>query len=127
MRSCARETRDLFLPVIVFHSLSMNEIRGIVELQFNKMREMVLKNGIDTRLTDKARDFIAERGYDPAFGARPIKRILQKMVANPLSKYFLEGSIAKGDIIDVDCKDDQIAFNKVEGEKIVKEETVEVV
>ncbi len=121
-RSVSPEFLNRIDDVIVFHPLSKNEINGIVELQFEKIRTLAEKKGISLKLMAQARNFITDKGYDPAFGARPLKRVLQKMVANPLSKYILEGDIAAGDRINVNYKDGKIVFEK-EKEKEIKQIT----
>ena len=122
-RSVSPEFLNRIDDVIVFHPLSKNELRGIVELQFEKIKSMAEKLGVDLKLTESARDFIAEKGYDPAFGARPLKRVLQKIVANPLSRVLLEGEFGKGDVVDVKFQNDEIVFEKVKEEKIKEVET----
>jgi len=122
-RSVSPEFLNRIDDVIVFHPLSKNELRGIVELQFEKIKSMAEKLGVDLKLTESARDFIAEKGYDPAFGARPLKRVLQKIVANPLSRVLLEGEFGKGDVVDVKFENDGIVFEKVKEEKIKEVET----
>ena len=111
--------------VVVFQPLSMKEVRGIVNLQFSKINDMAEKIGVHLSLTEDAKDFLAEKGYDPAFGARPLKRILQKYVANPLSKYMLRGEIEKGDSLSVTAKNGEIVFEKEKGKKRRVEEVVE--
>lgn len=106
--------------VIVFQPLSINEVRGIVELQFAKVRDMAEKLGIHLVLSENAQTLLAEKGYDPAFGARPLKRILQKYVANPLSKFMLQGEFEKGDMLTVKSKNGEIVFKKEKGKKTQK-------
>ena len=88
--------------VIMFSPLSRDEIRDIVQLQFNSVAKMLEKNGIRIQLTDEATDWLAQLGYDPQFGARPLKRVLQKRVLNELSKQILAGTINNEDVIEVD-------------------------
>jgi len=122
-RSVSPEFLNRIDDVIVFHPLSKNELRGIVELQFERIKSMAEKLGVDLKLTESARDFIAEKGYDPAFGARPLKRVLQKIVANPLSRVLLEGKFVKGDVIDVNFENDEVVFEKVKKKKIKEAES----
>lgn len=88
--------------VIMFSPLNREEIRDIVKLQFNSVARMLEKNGIRITLTDEASDWLAQLGYDPQFGARPLKRVLQKRILNELSKQILAGSINNDDLIEVD-------------------------
>jgi ATP-dependent Clp protease ATP-binding subunit ClpB len=125
-RSVSPEFLNRIDEVIVFHPLSKKEISGIVELQFEKINETAEKLGVSMRLTEKARDFLAEKGYEPAFGARPLKRVLQKLITNPLSKLLLEGKFTKGDTIQVGLDGEEIVFEKgKKGKKMKEVETEE--
>jgi ATP-dependent Clp protease ATP-binding subunit ClpB len=106
--------------VIMFSPLTRDEIRDIVKLQFHSIAAMLEKNGIKLTLTREATDWLAQLGYDPQFGARPLKRVLQKRVLNELSKQILAGTINNEDRIEVDIdKQNNFRF------KNVKEESVE--
>jgi len=99
----------------MFNSLTQEEVRKIVELQLKNIQKMLEKNGIKLTFTKKAVDFIATIGYDPQFGARPIKRVIQKNVLNELSKMVLEEKVDKNSVIVVDVKNGQMLFiNKLE-------------
>ncbi|MCI0495772.1 AAA family ATPase, partial [candidate division KSB1 bacterium] len=87
--------------VIVFHALSQRDIRSIVQLQFKQIKRMMAANDIQLELTDDAADYLAQVGYDPAFGARPLKRTMQKLVTNPLALKLLNGDFQKGDVIQI--------------------------
>ena len=100
--------------IIVFHSLSREEIKEIVRLQFNRIKESLREKGLELELSESARDYLAQAGYEPAFGARPLKRVLQREVVNQLAKELLEGKFQKGDHILVDFVDGKLVFNKVE-------------
>jgi ATP-dependent Clp protease ATP-binding subunit ClpB len=127
-RSVSPEFLNRIDEVIVFHPLSKKEIKGIVELQFEKINETAEKLGVNMKLTESARDFLADKGYEPAFGARPLKRVLQKLITNPLSKLLLEGKFTKGDTIQVGLDEEEIVFEKVKKEKMKEVETeVEIV
>lgn len=88
--------------VIMFNPLTRDEIRQIVKLQFEVVSAMLRKNGVNLTITDEAADWLAQLGYDPQFGARPLKRVLQKRVLNELSKQILAGKIANDAAIRVD-------------------------
>ncbi len=88
--------------VIMFQPLSRDEIKGIVALQFNHLKAMLAQNEIEISATDEAIEWLAQLGYDPQFGARPLKRVMQKKVLNELSKQILAGKINKADHIQLD-------------------------
>lgn len=88
--------------VIMFSPLTRSEIEKIVRIQFNNAVDMLAKNDIRLSITDKAIEWVAQLGYDPQFGARPLKRVLQKKILNELSKQILAGAINKEDVILID-------------------------
>ncbi len=96
--------------IITFKSLDEAEIRKIVVLQINGVKKMLESNGVTMTLTDAATDFIAEKGYDPQFGARPVKRAIQNYLLNDLSKKILDGSVNKDSDIKVDVKGGALVF-----------------
>jgi ATP-dependent Clp protease ATP-binding subunit ClpB len=99
--------------VIEFTPLSKEQIGEIVELQLERLRERLAERRIELELTDAAKGVLAEAGWDPAFGARPLKRAIQRLVENPLALRLLEGDFADGDTIRVDAEDGEIRFEKV--------------
>lgn len=107
--------------IIMFRPLSRNEIRGIVKLQLNGLSNMLHQNDIKIHITKEAIDRICEEGFDPQFGARPVKRVIQKQILNQLSKQILAGTVSKDHVIVLDAIDKQIVFRK----PISKEEEVE--
>jgi len=96
--------------IIMFQPLTQEEIRKIVELQLQKVEQMLGKNNIKLSATKKAIDYIANAGFDPQFGARPIKRIIQKDILNELSKMLLAEKVTKDTTIVVDEKNGQLIF-----------------
>ena len=96
--------------VIMFTPLQKSEIVDIVRLQLNSVNRMLANNGIAIEITDKAVQWIAEEGYDPQFGARPVKRIVQRHLLNDLSKRILAEEVSKDSRIVVDVKDDKLVF-----------------
>ena len=96
--------------IITFHALTKDHLKQIIALQFSQLRKMVVEKGIHINLTDEAMEYLARVGYDPAFGARPLKRALQKYIANPLASKLLSGEIKKNDIIDVTTDKNSLAF-----------------
>ncbi|RYY47350.1 MAG: ATP-dependent chaperone ClpB [Chitinophagaceae bacterium] len=105
--------------VIMFQPLMKTEIRGIIKIQLDALHSLVLKNGIDLRFSDYALDFLAENGYDPQFGARPLKRLIQKEIINQLSKRILAGDIDKSQPVLVDVFDGLVVFrNEANNEEV---------
>jgi ATP-dependent Clp protease ATP-binding subunit ClpB len=96
--------------IIMFTPLNESEIREIVKLQLNGVKKLLSGNGVELQFTDAAIDLIAEEGYDPQFGARPVKRIIQRYMLNPLSKDILAGKINHEDPIIVDASDGLLVF-----------------
>jgi len=101
--------------IITFHRLDKKQIVRIVEIQFERLKARIAEKKINLSLTDKARDFLASAGFDPAFGARPIKRTMQNMIQNELAKLLLAGKIKEGQKIKIDLKDDALSFSAVKG------------
>jgi ATP-dependent Clp protease ATP-binding subunit ClpB len=98
--------------VIMFRPLSKSDIRGIVELQLNDLRKMLAKQDIKLTITPQAMDWLAEEGYHPEFGARPLKRVIQKRVLNQLSKQMLLGEIVPNSRIVLDVFDEVVVFRQ---------------
>ena len=96
--------------IIMFTPLNQNEIREIVSLQLNSVKKMLDENGVKLEFTDAALDLIAEKGYDPQFGARPVKRVIQKMVLNELSKELLSGHVDRSHAIVIDRAGEGLVF-----------------
>ncbi|MBK7851946.1 MAG: ATP-dependent chaperone ClpB [Bacteroidetes bacterium] len=88
--------------IIMFQPLTRDEVRDILELQFSLLQKMLLQNNITITATELAIDWLAQLGYDPQFGARPLKRVMQKKVLNELSKQILAGNVQKDDHIELD-------------------------
>ena len=96
--------------VIMFQPLMKNEIRGIIKLQLDILKQLVANNGINLQFSDYVYDFLAENGYDPQFGARPLKRLIQKEIVNQLSKRILAADIDKTRPVLVDVFDGTVVF-----------------
>ncbi|OQB64732.1 MAG: Chaperone protein ClpB 1 [Bacteroidetes bacterium ADurb.Bin141] len=108
--------------VIMFNPLTRDQIEDIVRIQFNQAKDMLDKNDIHLTITDKAIEWLSELGYDPQFGARPLKRVLQKKIFNELSKQILAGTVNKEDIICIDLdKNKHFVFNNEKVEHEVKQ------
>ena len=99
--------------IVVFAVLTREQLGEIVELQLERLRDRLAERGIDIELTPEATELVAEAGWDPTYGARPLKRSLQRLIENPLAVKLLEGAFAEGDTILVDALDGELAFEKV--------------
>jgi ATP-dependent Clp protease ATP-binding subunit ClpB len=91
--------------IIMFRPLGKAEIRGILKLQIDQAEKMLEPQNITLNFTEKALDYLADKGFDVAYGARPIKRLLQKEVINNVAKAIIAGKIAKGSTVNIDCID----------------------
>lgn len=97
---------------IIFSPLNLNEVEQIVDLQMRGIAERMAEAGITVHLTEPARRWLAEKGYDPQFGARPLRRALQRFVENPLSIQLLRGLFRSGDLVVIDEVDGQLVFGR---------------
>jgi ATP-dependent Clp protease ATP-binding subunit ClpB len=98
--------------IVEFDSLSRAQLREIVNLQVARLIVRVAERGVDVHLTDAARDLLGELGYDPAYGARPLKRVIAKSLVDPLALALLKGEFASGDRIEVDAVDGGLRFER---------------
>jgi ATP-dependent Clp protease ATP-binding subunit ClpB len=96
--------------IILFQPLLRSEIRGIIRIQLEGLQQLVAKNGINLQFSDYAVDYLAENGFDPQFGARPLKRLIQKEIVNQLSKKILAGDIDRTSPVLVDVFDGVVVF-----------------
>jgi ATP-dependent Clp protease ATP-binding subunit ClpB len=100
--------------VVVFEALSREQLAEVVELQVERLRERLAERKITLELTENATELLAEAGWDPAFGARPLKRAVQRLLENPLALKLLEGEIGEGDTVRAYADRGEIAFERVE-------------
>ena len=108
--------------VIMFEPLMKKEIKGIIKMQLDNLKQLVARSGINLQFSDYTLDFLAENGYDPQFGARPLKRLIQKEIVNRLSKRILAGDIDKTRPVLVDVFDGTVVFrNETNKETRIKE------
>jgi ATP-dependent Clp protease ATP-binding subunit ClpB len=98
--------------IVEFHQLTRDEIGQIVELQVAKLVERVRERGVDVELTDDARTLLGNLGYDPTYGARPLKRVIQKRLVDRLALKLLEGEYQPGDRVVVGAADGELTFAK---------------
>ena len=96
--------------IIMFHPLMRKEIRGIINIQLKNLVKLVGDNGIRLEFSDYAIDYLAENGYDPQYGARPLKRLIQKEIVNKLSKKILAADIDKNRPVLIDVFDNTVVF-----------------
>ena len=94
------------------HALNREQLGEIVELQLRRLRDRLADRGLGLELTDSAKELVTEAGWDPTYGARPLKRALQRLVENPLALRLLEGEFAEGDTVRLDAQDGELAFTK---------------
>jgi ATP-dependent Clp protease ATP-binding subunit ClpB len=95
---------------VIFHRLSKQDIGRIVELQVDQLVGRVAERGIEISLTDDARTLLGNLGYDPTYGARPLKRVVQKQLVDKLALKILEGEFGEGDVVTVDARDGEVVF-----------------
>jgi ATP-dependent Clp protease ATP-binding subunit ClpB len=100
--------------VITFHSLSREDLIHIVDIQLNYLRKLLAERKISLTLTDAAKRYLVEVGYDPTFGARPLKRAIQRSIQDPLALALLQGEFSDGDTIRVDYHEGSVVFEKAE-------------
>jgi ATP-dependent Clp protease ATP-binding subunit ClpB len=116
----AEAMRDVFRPeflnrideIVEFHPLSKEQIGDIVGLQLRRVEGRLAERGLRLELTDAAKETLAEAGWDPTYGARPLKRAIQRLLENPLALRLLEGEFAEGDTVRVDAGGDGLTFAK---------------
>ena len=114
--------RDHFKPeflnrvdeIIVFHRLAREHLGRIVDIQLHRLTERLADREITLELTDAAREYLGDKGYDPAYGARPLKRLIQREIENELALNLLDGTFADGDTIRVDATAEGLSFSKAE-------------
>ena len=100
--------------IVIFHALQQEQLKAIIEIQLEHLRKLLKARNITLALTDKAKALLVQEGYDPAFGARPLKRVLQHRIADPLALQILEGSVFNGEHLLVDAVGDELTFTAIE-------------
>ena len=98
--------------VVIFRRLSRDDITKIVDLQVDLLTRRVRERGIEIELTDDARTLLGNLGYDPTYGARPLRRVIQKQLIDKLALRILEGVFSEGDVVRVDATDAELTFEK---------------
>jgi ATP-dependent Clp protease ATP-binding subunit ClpB len=97
---------------VIFNSLGRDQIKEIVEIQLRKLARLLADRKIGLELTDRAKEFVAEKGYDPAYGARPLKRTIQRLIQDPLALKILEGEFREGDSVRIDIERGSLSFTR---------------
>jgi ATP-dependent Clp protease ATP-binding subunit ClpB len=103
--------------VVIFHRLTEQDLGKIVDIQVDRLAGRVRERGIEIELSGAARELLGNLGFDPTYGARPLKRVIQKQLVDKLALRLLEGEFAEGDTIAVDAKHGELAFRKAEAAK----------
>jgi ATP-dependent Clp protease ATP-binding subunit ClpC len=130
-----RELKNTFRPeflnrideVIVFNDLTIDDMKRIVDLQMEEVSERLSDLGLEVQLTDDSRSWLAQEGFDPQFGARPLRRALQRHVENPLSIRLLRGDFEKGSVVVVEVNEEGLAFQSGTEWKEVGEKATETI
>jgi ATP-dependent Clp protease ATP-binding subunit ClpB len=112
------EVRTAFRPeflnrldeTVLFHRLDRSQMGGIVDIQVERLAELLSDRDIELELDDGAREWLADAGYDPVYGARPLKRIIQRHLQDRLATMILDGSIHDGDMVEVGAGEDGLAI-----------------
>lgn len=102
--------------ILLFHRLGRTDMGGIVEIQLGRLRKMLAERHIRLELDGKAAAWMADAGYDPVYGARPLKRVIQSALQNPLAQHLLSGNIAEGETVRVSANDDGLVLTNAKGE-----------
>lgn len=97
---------------IFFKALTLSQLSNIVDIQMNYLRNLLKEQEIELEITDDAKELLATRGFNPVYGARPLKRIIRQMIENPLSKEILQQKFLRGETVKIDVKNDEIIFSK---------------
>jgi len=116
MEELRRTFRPEFLnrvdEIIVFRPLMRDQIRAIVDILMERVKREIRGQGMALTMTDAARELLSTEGYDPQYGARPLRRAIRRLVENPLSDDLLRGTFSPGDEITLDARDGQVVFEK---------------
>ena len=100
--------------VVFFHRLESEHIRQIAKIQLGNVRQLLAKRNISIEMTDRAADLLIRKGYDPAYGARPLKRVIQQQIIDPLAMQVIQNEVRDGDYLLIDAKDDELTFTVTE-------------
>jgi ATP-dependent Clp protease ATP-binding subunit ClpC len=95
---------------VMFHPLNLDHIVQIVDIQVERLNKQLIEKGLTIEVDDEAKHWLAEKGYDPAYGARPLKRVIQKYIEDPLSEEVVRGRFKEGGIVEVKHSGEELAF-----------------
>jgi len=116
MEAMREQFRPEFLnridEIVIFQNLKLDDIKRIVEIQLRSIGARLAERGIQLELSDAAKEYLANRGYDPVYGARPLKRTIQKEIIDPLAVRILNGDFVPGDTVLADVQSGEIIFGK---------------
>ncbi len=129
------EVKETFRPeflnrlddIIVFHQLTKEEVYAIADLMIKELQERLQERRISIEVTQAAKDLLVQKGYDPKYGARPLRRTIERLVENAISDKILEGEFGRGDLIEIDAEDGEIKFHKKAAEPEEEREEEELV
>jgi ATP-dependent Clp protease ATP-binding subunit ClpB len=97
---------------IIFNNLGRDEIKSIVEIQLKRLRQNLAQRKMALEISDRAKALIADKGYDPVYGARPLKRTIQRLIQDPLAVKILAGEFKEGDAVKIDAQHDELIFTR---------------
>jgi ATP-dependent Clp protease ATP-binding subunit ClpB len=127
MESLRQQFRPEFLnridDIIIFQNLKLADIKRIVEIQLRSLSARLADRGVNLELADAAKEYLANRGFDPVYGARPLKRTIQKEIIDPLAVRILNGDFIQGDAVIADVQNGEIAFGKKKAQKPAEQKT----
>ena len=98
--------------IVIFHGLTQEHLKEIVDIQVRRLQQLLADRHLQIKLTDAAKELIAKMGYDPTYGARPLKRVIQRQVQDPLALRLLQGEFSEGDWVRVDAHDGRLIFER---------------
>jgi len=110
--------------VIVFHPLSQSQILEIVDLAMQNVTQQLKEKDIELEISQEAKNYLGKKGYDEVFGARPLKRVIQDLVEDPVSESLLKGSFKAGDTIKIDLVDNQVSITRAEKDAVSDEQNI---
>ncbi len=106
--------------IIIFHSLQKSQLRHIVKLQIERLQTRLNEQKLTLKMSESALDFLAEIGYDPVYGARPLKRSIQRYLETAIAKAILKGEFQAGDTIFVDVQDERLSLKRLPNDLLIK-------
>jgi len=98
--------------IVIFHGLTREHLKEIVDIQVRQLKKLLADRQMEIELTDAAKVLLAEEGYDPVYGARPLKRVIQRRIQDPLALRLLQGEFSEGDLVRVDAIDGRLIFER---------------